>query len=155
MPALFDAADYQPGLQARFVALRELLLARWPDARVEHIGASSLAGAVSKGDLDVLFLVAADELETIRAQLIALGYVEKLGTLRTTALCMLEAADHALQLVAAGSAHEAVFLGFRDRLRADASLVAEYNAIKRRHAADSDDDYRAAKAAFIEGLLGA
>lgn len=154
MPTLHEAADYQARLQARFVQVRDALLARWPAARVEHIGASSIEGAVSKGDLDVLLLVSPEAFESVRGQLVAGGYCEKRDTLRTTALCMLEAPDHALQLVAAGSVHERVFLRFRDRLRADAPLVAAYNDVKRRHAADSDERYRDAKARFIQQVLG-
>lgn len=153
MPALYEAADYQPLLLQKFEQVRESLLARWPMARIEHIGASSLPGAVSKGDLDVLMLVALKDLETVRLVLVDDGYTEKTDTLRTPMLCMLEAHDHAVQLVAAGSSHEHVFLTFRDRLRGDATRVAEYNALKRQHAGASDDDYRAAKAGFIEQVL--
>jgi GrpB-like predicted nucleotidyltransferase (UPF0157 family) len=154
MPELFEAADYQALIEARYARLRDTLLARWPTARAEHVGASSIAGAVSKGDLDLLLLVASDAFEPVREQLVASGYTEKADTLRTAALCMLEAPDHALQLVASGSEHERVFLLFRDRLRADPDLLAAYNDVKRQHAADSDERYRAAKAEFIERVLG-
>ncbi|RVT84773.1 GrpB family protein [Inhella crocodyli] len=153
MPTLHEAADYQPLLRQKFEQVRHRLLARWPTARIEHIGASSLPGAVSKGDLDVLMLVAPKDLEAVRMVLVDDGYTEKTDTLRTSMLCMLEAHDHAVQLVAAGSRHERDFLTFRDRLRADPHRVAEYNALKRQHAGASDADYRAAKAAFIQLVL--
>lgn len=159
MPMLHAPAAYQPLQQARFDALAPRLQAWLPQARIEHIGASSISGACSKGDLDVLVAVEGAQLEAARAVLVAQGYVEKLDTLRTPELCMLEAGagnpEHALQLVAQGSVVEFRFLGFRDRLRAEPELVSAYNALKQAHASDSDAGYRAAKSRFIEAVLAA
>jgi GrpB-like predicted nucleotidyltransferase (UPF0157 family) len=58
-----------------------------------------------------------------------------------------------VRLVAAGSDDELEFRAFRDRLVADAALVAEYNAVKHRHAAADEDTYRAAKAEFVMRVL--
>ncbi|WP_198099265.1 GrpB family protein [Inhella gelatinilytica] len=156
---LHAPAAYQPLQQARFDALAPRLQAWLPQARIEHIGASSISGACSKGDLDVLVAVDGAQLEAARAVLVAQGYVEKLDTLRTPELCMLESAvdqpEHALQLVARGSGFERNFLGFRDRLRAAPERVAAYNALKQAHAGQSDAEYRAAKSRFIESVLEA
>lgn len=158
MPTLLDAADYQPDLARRHAAVAAQLRALWPALHIEAIGASAIPGACSKGDLDLLVLVAPEALEAARERLVAAGYREKTDTLRTAALCMLEsppgAPEHAVQLVAAGSPVERLFLGFRDRLRADPALVAAYNAVKRGAAGQGDEDYRAAKAAFIASVLG-
>jgi GrpB-like predicted nucleotidyltransferase (UPF0157 family) len=157
MVQLRAAEDCQPELLLRHRRVAARLTQRWPGLRVEPIGASALPGAWSKADLDVLALVPLHELEAAREVLVACGYVEKTGTLRTPALCMLEwqgAADaHAVQLVAAGSVHEATFLGFRDRLRAEPELVEAYNAVKQAAAALSDPEYRARKQRFIEAVL--
>jgi GrpB-like predicted nucleotidyltransferase (UPF0157 family) len=129
-----------------------------PEARIEHVGASSIPGAISKGDLDVLLIVAPGTLEQAVIQLKTLGYQEKIDTLRTEQLCMLVAPrtdiDLALQVIEAGSRFE-FFLHFRDALRADPALVAEYNRIKRETADAGQGVYRQAKGRFIEAVCAA
>ena len=90
MVQLRAAEDCQPELLLRHRRVAARLTQRWPGLRVEPIGASALPGAWSKADLDVLALVPLHELEAAREVLVACGYVEKTGTLRTPALCMLE-----------------------------------------------------------------
>ena len=85
-----------------------------PHARVEHIGAPSIPYAVSKGDLDIFVGIEADEFESSVKQLSSLGFQEKVDTLRTAKLCMLESIsqeDVSLQVVANGSEFEC-FLKF-------------------------------------------
>ncbi|WP_371317042.1 GrpB family protein [Aeromonas sp. sia0103] len=48
-----------------------------PKARVEHIGASSIPLAISKGDLDIFIGVESDELEAAVQLLTTLGFQEK------------------------------------------------------------------------------
>lgn len=87
-----------------------------------------------------------------------LGYSEKADTLRTESLCMLEtrryASDVAVQLVEDGSPFE-TFLQFRDLLQANATLLNEYNAMKRACEGLDEERYRRTKTDFIEGLLQA
>lgn len=153
---LFPADAYQAALAARFDAVAAPLRAWVPEGRLEHIGSSSVPGAVSKGDLDLCLIVpAAAHADTV-ARLQAQGYEEQLDTLRTPELCMLNAPstwpEHAVQVVAAGSEFED-FLQFRDALRADAELVQQYNAIKQAHAGSGEAAYRAAKSDFIARVL--
>ena len=154
---MIDPADYQPDLQKRFEQLRPRLLAWLGSAvSIEHIGASSIPGAVSKGDLDICVIVARGELEEVVSKLVARGYAVKQDTLRTGSLCMLESAadepEHALQIVADGSEFMD-FMRFRDQLRADPFLVAAYNEIKRAAAGLTMDEYRVRKSSFIETVL--
>jgi GrpB-like predicted nucleotidyltransferase (UPF0157 family) len=84
-----------------------------------------------------------------------LGFKEKVDTLRTLELCMLESKssdDVAFQLVANGSEFE-FFLIFRDKLRANPSLVQQYNALKMSCEGLSQDDYRRKKSDFINHVL--
>lgn len=124
--------------------------------QVEHVGASAVPGAISKGDLDVLALVDATIFSEACAEIKRLGFAEKPGTLRTAELCMLvpagDEADVAIQLVAKGSEFE-FFLTFRDALRAEPALVVEYNEVKEAAASLGRDAYREAKNAFIHGVL--
>ena len=126
-----------------------------PAARIEHVGASSIIGAISKGDLDIYVEVTLDEMDNAIKELVELGFIEKLDTLRTSELCMLEAGngdDVAVQLVAKDSEFE-FFLHFRDALNSDKALVEQYNQLKSRFEGRSQASYRAAKSKFIEQVL--
>lgn len=157
MPTLHEPLDYQPRLIDEFKAWANRLH-QLGAAGVEHIGASAIPGAISKGDLDILVLVAPSELEVFKAAIERSGFAEKAGTLRTPELCMMVHPDHnhlAIQVVARGSEFQHLFLAFRDALRADERLVREYNEIKLAAAGLQNEEYRAAKEQFIRAVLNA
>lgn len=153
---LLTPAEYQPSAAAAFAVIAERLMGALPGIQVEHVGASAVPGAISKGDLDVLVLVDAAGFDQAHAALKQLGFQEKPGTLRTAELCMLvptaEQEGVAVQLVAKGSQFE-FFLTFRDALRAKPDLLVEYNELKERAATLGEDGYREAKNAFIRRVL--
>ena len=127
-----------------------------PKARVEHIGASSIPKAISKGDLDIFVGVDALKLENTAQLLMTLGFKEKLDTLKTSELSMLESVstdDVAIQVVANGSEFE-FFLLFRDKLLSNTILVQQYNDLKISCKGLPQDEYRLKKSAFIEYVLG-
>lgn len=148
--------EYQPRLCALFRCIALEVRGNLPYARVEHIGSSAIPSAISKGDLDIFVGVPPGRFSRSITRLERVGYSEKLDTLRTDSLCMLVtskyACDVAIQLVANGTYFE-MFLEFRDALRQDARLVAEYNAVKRHSEHLDEDEYRSNKAAFIERVL--
>lgn len=152
------AVDYQTVAHTAFAALYQELRALLPGAQIEHIGASAIPGAVSKGDLDTCVLVAAHAHAQAVATLQAAGYAIKADTLRTPALCMLASPrtdlDVALQVVARGSEFE-FFLHFRDALRANPHLVQQYNELKQRFAPCGMERYREEKSRFIHDVLKA
>jgi GrpB-like predicted nucleotidyltransferase (UPF0157 family) len=147
-----EPTEYQPLCINRFdfykIEVQKLL----PKARVEHIGASAVPNAVSKGDLDIF--IGVTDLEHAVASLKILDYSEKQNTLRTDDLCMLESLseDVALQVVANDSEFED-FLHFREKLREDPKLVEEYNHLKRSCEGFNQDKYRKIKSEFIERIL--
>lgn len=153
---LLTPEQYQPAVARRFEEVAAILRRALPESRIEHVGASSIPGAISKGDLDICVIVPADRFDEARSVLEVIGYVEKEGTLQTPELRMLIPRDagenHAVQLVAAGSRFE-FFITFRDALRADASLVSAYNQLKSRAASLGAEGYREAKSVFIERVL--
>lgn len=155
---LLQPDQYQPAAVASFKAIAERIASVLPDAQVEHVGASSIPGAVSKGDLDVCVIVGRDRFAASLNRILELGYQVKADTLRTDQLCMLiplaPADDHAIQLVEADSRFQ-FFLTFRDALRNDPSEVARYNEVKLRAAGQSEQEYRRAKSAFIAEVLEA
>ncbi|UPR32064.1 GrpB family protein [Vibrio crassostreae] len=151
----YPAEQYQAACNELFVRYERDIKTLIPNARVEHVGASSIPFAVSKGDLDIFVGVESSELEYAIEQLTTLGFNEKLDTLRTPELCMLESTssdDVALQVVANGSEFEC-FLAFRDKLRANPALVEQYNTLKMSCEGWSQEEYREKKADFIEYVL--
>lgn len=154
---ILEPQQYQPQAAALFAQVQARLYRLVPAARVEHVGSSAVPGACSKGDLDICLLVPGGLLEASVRVLQQAGYVAKADTLRTSELCMLEwhaaGAEHAVQVVAQGSAFEAGFIGFRDLLCQDPALVEGYSALKKSLAGAAPQDYRAAKARFIAQVL--
>ncbi len=153
---LLDPVDYQIAAARVVEGVTRELAALISGCRVEHVGASAIPGAISKGDVDVCVVVPPPGHSSAVLRLEAAGYVVKADTLRTPELCMLLSprtdVDLALQVVAQGSRFE-FFMRFRDALRGDQSLVDQYNAVKRRAAGLSHGQYRDAKAAFIASVL--
>lgn len=151
----FSPEQYQAANEDLFLRYRSEIRELMPKVRIEHIGASSIPTAISKGDLDIFVGVEAFELESIVQLLITLGFQEKVDTLRTSELCMLEAISNeevAIQVVANGSEFE-FFLIFRDKLCSNISLIQQYNELKLSCEGLSQDAYRLKKSAFIEQVL--
>ncbi|MEZ8698026.1 GrpB family protein [Vibrio lentus] len=151
----YPAEQYQAACNKLFVRYERDIKKLTPNARVEHVGASSIPFAVSKGDLDIFVGVDLGEFEDVIERLTTLAFKEKLDTLRTPELCMLESTssdDVALQVVANGSEFEC-FLAFRDKLRANPVLVEQYNTLKMSCEGWPQDEYREKKSTFIEHVL--
>ena len=152
----YKAEEYQPACKDVFCKYALEIAALLPDAVIEHVGASSIPNAVSKGDLDILVGVDGSELEGAVKLLSTLGFKEKTDTLRTPELCMLESysgEDVAFQVVAHGPEFE-MFVGFRNTLRENPELIHQYNQLKMSCEGWSHDDYRRTKSAFVERVLG-
>lgn len=152
----YKAEKYQPACKDMFFKYAREIAALLPDAVIEHVGASSIPNAVSKGDLDILVGVDGNELERAVKLLSNLGFKEKTDTLRTPELCMLESysgEDVAFQVVAHGPEFERL-VSFRNQLRQNPELVHQYNELKISCEGWSHDDYRRKKSAFVECVLG-
>ncbi len=147
---------YQDLATAAYEDAELLLSAILPDARIEHVGASAIPGAYSRGGVDACVAVPHEGFDEALGVLCEAGYVQRApsaGGDRRVAL----SAPHAdvaltLQLVESGSSHESL-MRFRDALRADPTLLARYNAIKIEAAPLGDIAYRDAKAHFIADVL--
>jgi GrpB-like predicted nucleotidyltransferase (UPF0157 family)/GNAT superfamily N-acetyltransferase len=152
----FEPEAYQPLARELFHRLSLIIQQALPASRIEHIGSSSIEGAVSKRDLDIFVGVEREEFHDAIASIESLGFRIKTESFRNESLCPFE--SHAyplpvgLQLVANRSEFE-LFLIFRERMRADPDLRFEYNQLKRQ-AIDFDDvEYRHLKSNFIENVL--
>jgi len=132
--------------------LRTLL----PHARIEHIGSTAIPGSVTKGDVDIFVGVDRTLHSKTIETLSEYGFQIKHDTHRDRALCMmitdLYDIDVAVQVVENGSVYE-FFIAFRDQLKNSKELLTEYNDIKRTACNMSENEYREAKAQFIEHVL--
>jgi GrpB-like predicted nucleotidyltransferase (UPF0157 family) len=153
----FKPEDYLPKVIATFQNLQEQLSRIVPNAEIEHIGASAIKGAISKGDLDLLVRVEKNDFAESLARIQTIGFKIKDGTLRTESLCMLQSItteiDAAIQLIEKGSKFE-MFILFRDRLNNDPNLVEKYNQVKIDSTGLSADEYRSRKDKFIRSVIG-
>jgi GrpB-like predicted nucleotidyltransferase (UPF0157 family) len=151
-------SDYQPLAHRVFNEVRVVLQRALPNARIEHVGSSSVPGAISKGDLDICVSVLATDFKSGLERLQVLGYTIKNDTLRTEQLCMLEASRKdislAIQLIEKDSEFE-FFHKFRDALLANPALVDRYNEMKLKFSSQGSQTYRDEKAKFIRSVLEA
>ena len=152
----FLPEDFQPKLNLIFenekVSIQKIL----PHARIEHICASSIPHAVSKGDLDIFVGVDSSGFNDAISSIKSIGYFEQKDTFRSETLCMLKKEDRtddiAKQLVANGSEFE-VFVSFRDLMINHPEYVHAYNELKTSCSGMNEDDYRKIKSEFIQKLL--
>ncbi len=151
-----EPETYQPLAGEILDQLRPLIRQALPAVRVEHIGSSSIEGAVSKGDLDIFVGVEPEGFEDAVAAIESLGFRIKTDSFRNESLCPFESDAYplpvGLQLVVNRSQFE-FFLTFRDRMNTDGNLRSEYNRLKRQASDLSDDEYRRVKSQFIDSVL--
>jgi GrpB-like predicted nucleotidyltransferase (UPF0157 family) len=129
----YSTEEYQQSCETLFARYNVDIQKLLPNARVEHVGSSSIPNAISKGDLDIFVGVDISQLDySVKLLSSTMKLQEKIDTLRTQELCMLESTSDdgvALQVVANGSIFE-FFLTLRDKLRTNYSLVQQYNELK-------------------------
>jgi GrpB-like predicted nucleotidyltransferase (UPF0157 family) len=151
-----------PEVAARVVAL---IAERLLDTRVEHVGSSSVPGCAGKGTLDLAIPYRdASHLDAINVVLFALGFGRQRNRdpFPETRPMRIGAIDQEgetfllhVHVVPDTSHHLVELVDFRDRLRADPALVAEYVAVKRailNAGVREGDDYAERKGTFIAAL---
>jgi GrpB-like predicted nucleotidyltransferase (UPF0157 family) len=148
--------QYQKQSWDLFEILKTRIQSTLRDARVEHIGSSSIEGCISKGDLDIFVGVASAEFKSAILSLQSFGCEIKHGSFRSDELCPFELKGYELevgiQLVSNGSKFE-FFIEFRDRIRNSRALLEEYNQLKNNCVELAADEYRKVKSQFIESVL--
>lgn len=126
-----------------------------PTADMRHIGATAVPGCVTKGDLDIVVRIPAEDFKEADA-LLASRYSRNEGSIRTTTFSAFEdASSHphiGIQLAVIDGPSDFFHL-FVEALRQSPELVAEYNALKRRFEGAEMATYRAAKDEFVERVL--
>jgi GrpB-like predicted nucleotidyltransferase (UPF0157 family)/GNAT superfamily N-acetyltransferase len=156
-----ELVAYDPAWPALYETERERLEPLLPGfLEIHHIGSTAVPGLLAKPIIDIVALV--DDLDAPIAALIGSGYQYARAFNATLShrrfLCYPTASHrtHHLHLVDDRTELERR-LYFRDRLRADPALAAEYVALKRALAARYPEDreaYTEAKAPFIGRIEG-
>jgi len=120
------------------------------------MGATAVPGALTKGDLDLLVRVSAEEfvpaVETLQAQYEIHqpeNWTETYASFKEVAAEM----PVGLQLVVAGSDLDRAFVELRALLRKSPDLLERLNELKRSFEGGDPDAYVEAKGALIEDLL--
>ena len=156
-------AEYDPDWPRRFERERAALtdaIGPWVTAGIHHVGSTAVPGLAAKPILDIL--VGVRDLDQSRACIEPLAELEYLYAPYMATqmhwLCKPHPArrTHHLHLVPGDSERYRAELAFRDRLRADGGLAAEYLALKQSLARRFENDreaYTAAKSAFIARAL--
>lgn len=143
------------GAQALFDRLAPELRLLLPEAHIEHIGATAVPGCITKGDLDIAVRVPA-HLFTHADHALAARFPRNRGSTTTPTFSAFEdpttTPPLGIQLCVLNSPDD-MFSTFRDRLLANPTLIAHYNALKTAFEGKDMDAYRQAKSAWIESLL--
>ncbi|NAZ86918.1 hypothetical protein [Kineococcus indalonis] len=154
-PAQQVRADAEAVLRAQ----RRRLRSHGVPGRLLLVGASSVDGALTRGDVDLHLRVAPAVFPEVRDRLRDLLVVVHPGiwspTLATfavpaAALPRGSVLPTGLALTPEGSEHDLRFTRCWQLLRADADLLAEHNAVK---LASTEDDYEQRKPDFFDHLL--
>jgi GrpB-like predicted nucleotidyltransferase (UPF0157 family) len=149
---------YQEVATAAYEDAELLLSSILPDARIEHVGASAIAGAYSRGGVDICVAVPRDAFDEALGVLREAGYVLRSQDEADDRWAALAAPHGAvpltLQLIESGSRHESL-MAFRDALRGGPALLARYNALKIEAGPLGAAAYDGAKARFIADMARA
>jgi GrpB-like predicted nucleotidyltransferase (UPF0157 family) len=152
---------YDPDWPRRFEDERARLadvLSPWLAGGIHHIGSTAVPGLAAKPIVDMMAGVR--DLEEARGAyepLAALGYVHEPHRPGIAHHFAKHAADgrttHGLHLTEPGSDLWRERLAFRDALRSDRELAAEYEALKLSLAGAQVDDYTGSKRPFVAEVL--
>lgn len=128
-----------------------------PGAEIEHVGATSVPGALTKGDVDLLVRVQQADLSGAIAALRNAYAVHQPENWTPRYASFTDPREQeppvGVQVAVRGSAEDGLFGPFRDALIADPALLAEYNALKLRCDGQQYEEYTATKGAFVERVL--
>jgi GrpB-like predicted nucleotidyltransferase (UPF0157 family) len=146
-----DGAAVETAFEEHAQRLRALL----PFAEVEHIGASSVKGALSKGDIDIGIGVEQSFFQASRA-LLGEHYERNLTSTATDSFasfkCDSTEPPLGIQLYVSGSDYD-VFTKFRSILITRQEALDAYNCLKRDSEGMTMGQYRERKSTFIADLL--
>ncbi|WP_113625981.1 GrpB family protein [Pectobacterium peruviense] len=150
--------DYDPHWATNYATAARVLAQALGEVavRVHHIGSTAVPGLPAKPVIDMLLeVVSLSGLDTLDQVMVDLGYRPRGENGMAGRRYYTKGGDertHHLHAFIVGDAHIQRHLAFRDYLRANPSVCAEYAAIKRAAALACDNDsavYSQLKNAFI------
>ena len=151
------AADLWPLVDRAFQFHSRTIRNAVPAAHVDHVGATAVPDALTKGDLDLLVRVPEDSFADV---------IDALGCIYHVALADNWTPEYAIfsstgdelpvriQLVVDGSRTASRFLRLRRLLRSRPDLVDRANTLKRRYEGGDRISYSGAQKALYDELLG-
>jgi GrpB-like predicted nucleotidyltransferase (UPF0157 family) len=149
--------DYDSRWPQEFERLRDRALGAVGEIAIaiEHVGSTAVPGLAAKPVIDLVMVVEPDDVATAVERLVAIGYVHRgnLGVEGREAFAAPETdRQHHLYVSPTDSEELRAQLAFRDRLRTNPQLAAQYETLKRELAKTFRDDrpgYTEAKTAFV------
>jgi GrpB-like predicted nucleotidyltransferase (UPF0157 family) len=126
--------DYDPAWPVRFECLRDRAARALGDfaVAIEHIGSTAVPDLAAKPVIDLVVVVEPDDVDAAIDRLAEIGYVHQ-GNLDVEGREAFRAPEgersHHLYLSPTDSEELRAQLAFRDRLRTDATLAAEYASL--------------------------
>jgi GrpB-like predicted nucleotidyltransferase (UPF0157 family) len=126
-----------------------------PTVDIWHIGATAIPDCLTKGDVDIVVRVPAEDFDTADS-ILATQFTRNEGSIRTTSFSAFEDATKqphlGIQLTVVDGPFDFFHL-FIERLQQSPRLIEEYNTLKRLYDGGDMSAYRAAKDAFVERVL--
>lgn len=156
MVKLYISSDLAPVVERIVNDVVNTLRHAAPGADIQHIGATAVPGAVTKGDIDLTVRTTAGQFAAVVERLRPHFAVKQPENWSADFASFGDDERWELPVgvqVAVIDSPSDVFVKFRDYLRSNAAALSGYNELKRRHADDEGDGYWLAKNAFFEGLL--
>jgi GrpB-like predicted nucleotidyltransferase (UPF0157 family) len=142
--------------QSVFISATSVIRSLLPVAEIEHVGATAIPGAITKGDLDIMVRVSAADFPHAIAQLKTAFGIKQHENWNATFASFGEDTAYALplgvQLVVKGSESD-FFIFLRDYLLQNPGALEIYNQLKQRHAPEGSEAYRQAKNRFFSEIL--
>jgi GrpB-like predicted nucleotidyltransferase (UPF0157 family) len=143
---------------ASFQEHRNRIESLLPGVAVEHVGATAVPDALTKGDLDLLVAVSEARFPAAIDSLKDLYVVDQPENWTSTFASFKQVPEGevpvGIQVVIVGSGDQSLFLKWRGKLRSDPELLDRFNAFKRDQEGSDPGSYIEAKARFIESVLG-
>lgn len=162
--APISLADYDPRWAQLFLKEREVLervLSSWLAGPIEHIGSTAVPGLAAKPVIDIM--AAVETLEGSKGAIVALQGLDYVHfPYRPEVMhwfCKPHPSfrTHHLHLVPCPSALWTERIAFRDRLRSDPEVAADYSMLKQRLAgafAHDREAYTDGKTEFVSRVVG-
>lgn len=152
-----SAEDIGDVARAAFNRHRREVVSLLPEAEVEHVGATAVPGALTKGDVDLLVRVSARDFAEAAA-ILRRRYVVHQPHNWTRTLASFKAPEASeppvgVQLVVAGSDADGFFGPFRDALINNPALLGAYNELKLDLDGLDYESYTERKGEFVENVL--